>query len=86
VRTYLSPVGRVHLRKHAITSPVLGASASIMGSELQPPALRFAPLLYRRVVLMYTRATSLPSPYIRNIMPTDTSIPLLEYLALSGWG
>jgi hypothetical protein len=35
---------------------------------------------------MYTRATSLPSLYLRNIMPTDTSIPLLEYLALSGWG
>jgi hypothetical protein len=56
------------------------------GSELQPPALRFAPLPYRRVVRLYTRAMSLPSLYIRNIMPTDTSIPLLEYLALSGWG
>ena len=38
VRTYLPPVGRAHLRKHATTSPVLGASASIMGrsSNLRP--------------------------------------------------
>ena len=26
---------------------------------------------------MYTRTTSLPSLYIRNIMPSDISIPLL---------
>jgi hypothetical protein len=31
-------------------------------------------------------ATSLPSLYIRNIIPDDVSIPLLGYRALSGWG
>jgi hypothetical protein len=35
---------------------------------------------------MYTRATSLPNLYIRNIIPDDMNIPLLEYRALSGWG
>jgi hypothetical protein len=30
--------------------------------------------------------TSLPRLYIRNIIPDDVSIPLLEHLALSGWG
>jgi hypothetical protein len=35
---------------------------------------------------MYTRATSLPILYIRNIIPGDMSISLLEHLALSGWG
>jgi hypothetical protein len=35
---------------------------------------------------MYTKATSLPNLYIRNIIPTDTSIPFLGYRALSGWG
>jgi hypothetical protein len=35
---------------------------------------------------MYTRAKSLPNLYIRNIIPTDTSIPLRGYRALSGWG
>jgi hypothetical protein len=35
---------------------------------------------------MYTRATSLPNLYIRNIMPDEVSILLLEHLALSGWG
>jgi hypothetical protein len=35
---------------------------------------------------MYTKATSLPNLYIRNIMPDDMNIPLLGYRALSGWG
>jgi hypothetical protein len=35
---------------------------------------------------MYTRATSLPSLYIRNIIPGDVGIPLPEHLALSGRG
>jgi hypothetical protein len=35
---------------------------------------------------MYTRATSLPILYIRNIVPDDMGIPLLGYRALSGWG
>ena len=35
---------------------------------------------------MYTKATSLPNLYIRNIIPDDMGIPLLEHLALSGWG
>ena len=35
---------------------------------------------------MYTRATSLPSLYIRNIIPDDMSIPLLAHRGLSGWG
>jgi hypothetical protein len=35
---------------------------------------------------MYTRATSLPNLYIRNIMPDEVSILLLEHLVLSGWG
>jgi hypothetical protein len=35
---------------------------------------------------MYTRATSLPNLYIRNIISDDISIPLLKHLALSGWG
>jgi hypothetical protein len=35
---------------------------------------------------MYTKVTSLPNLYIRNIIPDDMSIPLLEYLAQSGWG
>jgi hypothetical protein len=35
---------------------------------------------------MYTRATSLPNLYIRNIIPDGTSIPLAEHLGLSGRG
>jgi hypothetical protein len=35
---------------------------------------------------MYTRATSLPNLYIRNIIPDDMGIPLLERITLSGWG
>jgi len=35
---------------------------------------------------MYTKATSLPSLYIRNIIPDDMGIPLLERITLSGWG
>ena len=35
---------------------------------------------------MYTRAKSLPSLYIRNIISDDMNIPLLGYRALSGWG
>jgi hypothetical protein len=35
---------------------------------------------------MYTRATSLPNLYIRNITLDDMGIPLLGYRALSGWG
>jgi len=35
---------------------------------------------------MYTRAKSLPNLYIRNIMPDDMGIPLLERITLSGWG
>jgi hypothetical protein len=33
VRTYLPPVGRAHLGKHAATSPVLGPPASLIRSE-----------------------------------------------------
>ena len=33
---------------------------------------------------MYTRAKSLPNLYIRNIIPDDMGIPLLEYLVISG--
>src|SRR5215218_5556722 len=36
--------------------------------------------------LMYTRAKSLPSLSIRNIISDDMNIPLLGYRALSGWG
>jgi hypothetical protein len=39
-----------------------------------------------RLLLMYTRATSLSNLYIRNIIPDDIGIPLLEHLALSGRG
>jgi hypothetical protein len=35
---------------------------------------------------MYTKATSPSVLYIRNIIPDNMSIPLLGYLALSGWG
>jgi hypothetical protein len=35
---------------------------------------------------MYTRAMSLPSLYIRNIIPGDMGIPSSAVLALSGWG
>ena len=35
---------------------------------------------------MYTKVASLPNLYIRNIIPNAMSIPLLGYLALSGWG
>jgi hypothetical protein len=35
---------------------------------------------------MYTRTTSLPILYIRNIIPADMGIPLPEHVALSGWG
>jgi hypothetical protein len=35
---------------------------------------------------MYTRVTSLLNLYIRNIIPDDMSIPLLEHLAVSGRG
>jgi hypothetical protein len=35
---------------------------------------------------MYTRTTSLPKLYTRNIIPDDMGIPLLEHLAISGWG
>jgi hypothetical protein len=35
---------------------------------------------------MYTRATSLPILYIRNIIPDYMGISLPEHLALSGWG
>ena len=35
---------------------------------------------------MYTRATGLTIPYIRNIIPDDMGIPLLERITLSGWG
>jgi hypothetical protein len=68
---------------------VLGATGFSQGrsfvSELAP-ALHFAPSRSRRVFLMYTKATSLSNLYIRNIIPDDTDIPLLEHLALSGWG
>src|SRR5215218_2492667 len=50
------------------------------------PALRFAPPRCRRACLMYPRAASLQSLYIRNIIPDDMGILLLEHLALSGWG
>src|SRR5829696_8842595 len=43
VRTYLSPVGRAPTLCASVASSVLGASAPLMGSELQPPALRSTP-------------------------------------------
>ena len=46
----------------------------------------FAPPRCRRGCLMYTRATSLPILYIRNIIPEAMSIPLLGYLVISGRG
>src|SRR5918995_270743 len=70
-------------------SSVLVVPASIIGSELLrtwAPTLRFAPPRCRRGCLMYTKATSLPNLYIRNIIPADTSIPLVEHLAQSGRG
>jgi hypothetical protein len=45
-----------------------------------------SPSRCRKGRLMYTKATSLSNLYIRNIIPDDTDIPLLEHLALSGWG
>jgi hypothetical protein len=39
-----------------------------------------------KLLLMYTRATTRPNLYIRNIMPGDMGIPLLGYRALLGWG
>jgi hypothetical protein len=63
------------------TSSVLGAPASLIGSELLrywAPALRFAPPRSRRDCLLYIRATGLPSLYIRNIIPDDLSIPLMD--------
>jgi hypothetical protein len=35
---------------------------------------------------MYTRATSLPNLYIRNIIPDEMRVPSSASLALSGWG
>src|SRR5215208_2477121 len=69
--------------------PVLGAPASLLGSELlaqlaSDPSLCPVPVPQGR--LMYTRATSLPNPYIRNIIPDNVSIPLLGYRALLGRG
>jgi len=43
VRTYLSPVGRAHHANLYLQHPRARTSASIMGSELQPPALRSTP-------------------------------------------
>jgi hypothetical protein len=55
------PVGRAHHAIYANNSPVLGAPASVIGSELpgyRTPALRFAPVLCCRVFLMYSLAAS----------------------------
>jgi hypothetical protein len=43
VRTYLSPVGRAHHANLYLQHLRARTSASIMGSELQPPALRSTP-------------------------------------------
>src|SRR5215213_6661756 len=43
VRTYLSPVGRAHHDNLYLQHLRARTSASIMGSELQPPALRSTP-------------------------------------------
>ena len=67
---------------------MLGAPASFIGSESPQlslywaPALRFAPPQCSRDCLMYTGSTSLPNLYIRNIIPGNTGVPLLERLAL----
>jgi hypothetical protein len=57
---------------------VLGAPASLIGSELSS-LLGFGPSLCPprccRGYLMYDAAASLPSLYIRNIMPDDMGIP-----------
>jgi hypothetical protein len=58
--------------------PVLVAPASIIGSELSrywAPAFCFPPSRCRKGCLMYTRATSLPDLYIRNIIPNDMASP-----------
>jgi hypothetical protein len=56
-------------------------------TDRNPGRFWFPPHPPARVLLMYTRATSLPNLYIRNIIPDDMDIPLLlGYRALSGWG
>ena len=51
-----------------------------------PGRFWFPPHPPARVLLMYTRATSLFNLYIRNIIPDDMGIPSPAVLALSGWG
>jgi hypothetical protein len=53
-----------------------------------PPwrGLRFAPSRCCRGCLMYTKATSLPNLYIRNIIPDDMGIPSPAVLGQSGRG
>src|SRR5829696_4257291 len=63
-----------------------GASGGATMTHRSPGRFWFPPHPPARVLLMYTRTTSLPSLYIRNIIPDDMSIPLLGYRALSGWG
>src|SRR5829696_3742936 len=56
-------------------------------AALFPPrwrVLRFAPVLCRRVFLMYV--TSLLLQYIRTLYPTIRASSLRRLLALSGWG
>jgi hypothetical protein len=50
------------------------------------PLSRSAPPGCRRGCLMYTKTTSLPILYIRNIIPDGDFHPLRCLLARSGWG
>jgi hypothetical protein len=78
VRTYLSPVGRAPTLCASVASSVLGASASIKGSELPrhprygAPALRFAPP-------RCPKPLSGPTPRSLRTIPDD------EGVRMSGW-
>src|SRR5215203_3761675 len=62
------------------------------GLPISPPPRRpgvsiaCAPFRCRRGCLMYTRSTSLPNLYIRNIIPDDMGNPLVGVPGPSGWG
>ena len=96
LRPYIMPivVGRVVLLPillqrglhFAPPSALRGTSGGATMAHNSPGRFWFPPHPPARVLLMYTRATSLPKLYIRNTMPGDMGIPLLEHLALSGRG
>ena len=65
-------MGRAHHANRTCNTHVLGPLACLIGSELQPPALRFAPVLCCRVFLMYR--VSVLVAYIRNIIPTGAPL------------